>query len=297
MEQGGAHCGHQGGLSMTASLEIHRIVTSDGITLQIAWLPPRDPEAPVLLATHGVGSSFTLSGLWHVLQLLSSDGWGVAMINNRGHDWVAVNPGDRRWIGAAYETIEESALDFQAGQRWLRERNHRRIVLAGHSLGGLKAAFTQAFFPGEDVVALAMFSSPRLPDEQVWNWPAHERLLQHCQTMVAQGRGEALMAVEMPTSTPATQGVMCSRTYINKYGPDAVTTSLRYADRIRVPTLLLAGELEKPQLSFTFDMERALSNAPSVQRVTVQGADHIYTDRHRQVAEAAHAWLTQIFSQ
>ena len=90
------------------------------------------------------------------------------------------------------------------------------------------------------------------------------------------------------------KGLMCCRTYINKYGPDAATTTLRFADRIRVPTFLLAGELENPQLSFSIDMEKALVNAPSVQRVMVENCDHIYTDRHVQVADAAHAWLTQL---
>lgn len=274
-------------------VEIHTVLTEDAVTLQVAWLPPRDPQAPVLLATHGVGNSFTLSGLWRALQLLAARGWGVAMMNNRGHDWVAMNPGDRRWIGAAYETVEESRFDFQAGQRWLRERGHRRIVIAGHSLGGLKAAYTQAHFPGEDVVGLAMFSSPRLPDDQAWDWKAHEELLARCREMVAQGRGEELMHVDMPTNTPAMKGLMCARTYINKYGPHAATTTLGFADKIRVPTFLLAGELEKPQLSFSIDMEKALVNAPSVRRVMVEGCDHIYTDRHQQVADAAHDWLAQ----
>lgn len=275
-------------------MEIHPLVTEDAVTIQLAWLPPRDPQAPVLLATHGVGNSFTLSGLWRACQLLAARGWGVAMMNNRGHDWVAMNPGDRRWVGAAYERIEDSALDFQAAQRWLRERGHRRIVIAGHSLGGLKAAYTQAFFPGEDVVALAMFSSPRLPDDKVWDWPAHQRLLARCREMVEQGLGEDLMHIDMPTNTPAMKGLMCYRTYINKYGPEAATTTLRFADRIRVPTFLLAGEFEKPQLSFSVDMERALVNAPSVRRVTIEGCDHIYTGKHEAVADAAHDWLTQL---
>ncbi|MGV3572560.1 MAG: alpha/beta hydrolase [Ramlibacter sp.] len=279
---------------MQQPVEIHTVVTGDGVTLQLAWLPPREPQAPVLLATHGVGNSFTLSGLWGALRLLAGRGWGVAMLNNRGHDWVAMNPGDRRWVGAAYEKIEESVFDFEAGQQWLRERGQRRIVLAGHSLGGLKAAYTQAQRPLEGVAGLAMFSSPRLPDDKVWDWPAHEALLARCRDMVAAGRGDELMHVDMPTNTPAMKGLMCYATYINKYGPDAATTALRYADRIRVPTFLLAGEHEKPQLSFSVDMERALVNAPSVRRVMVEGCDHVYTGRHQQVADAAHDWLTQL---
>lgn len=279
---------------MQHHLEIHHVLTSDSVTVGIAWMPPRSLDTPVLLVTHGVGNSFTLSGLWRACQLLAERGWGVAFLNNRGHDWVAMNPGDRRWIGAAYERIEDGALDFQAGLNWLRERGHRRIVISGHSLGGLKAAYTQAFFPDDDVIALAMFSSPRLPDEQVWDWPAHERLLARCRDMEAQGQGEELMHIDMPTNTPAMKGLMCYRTYINKYGPEAATTTLRFADRIRVPTFLLAGELEKPQLSFSMDMERAVVNAPSVRRVTIENCDHIYTGRHERVAEAAHDWLNRL---
>lgn len=279
---------------MQQPIEIHHCVTEDEVTIQLAWMPPRAAASPVLLATHGVGNSFTLSGLWRACQLLAARGWGVAFINNRGHDWVAMNPGDRRWIGAAYERIEDSALDFQAAQRWLAEQGHRHIVIAGHSLGGLKAAYTQAHFPGQDVIALAMFSSPRLPDEQVWDWAAHEALLARCREMVAQGRGEELMHIDMPTNTPAMKGLMCFRTYINKYGPDAATTALRYADRIRVPAFLLAGELEKPQLSFSIDMERALVAAPSVQRVMIEGCDHVYTGLHQRVADAAHDWLSKL---
>lgn len=275
-------------------VDIHTVVTEDGVTLQLAWIAPRDTNAPVVLATHGVGNSFTLSGLWQALSLLAARGWGVAMLNNRGHDWVAMNPGDRRWVGAAYEKIEECRFDFQAGTGWLRERGHRRIVLAGHSLGGLKACYTQAHFPGEDVVGLAMFSSPRLPDDRVWDWPAHEALLARCREMVAQGRGEELAHIEMPTNTPAMKGLMCYRTYINKYGPDAATTALRFADKIRVPTFLLAGDEEKPQLSFSIDMEKALVHAPAVRRVMVDDCDHIYSGRHEAVAEAAHAWLRSL---
>ncbi len=277
---------------MNTTLEVQKLLTDDGVTVQVAWIPPRAPDLPVLLWTHGVGSSFTLSGLWTVCQHLASQGWGVAFINNRGHDWVALNPGDRRWIGAAFERFEDCVLDFQAALRWLRERGCRRIVIGGHSLGGLKAAYTQAFHPVDEVIALAMLSSPRLPDEQVWDWPAHERLLAYCGDRIAEGRGEELMHIDMPTSTPAAKGVMCHRTYVNKYGPDAATTALRFADRIRVPTLLLAGELERPQLSFSADMERALVHAPAVRRIAVEGCDHIYTGSHARVAGDVQGWLS-----
>ena len=272
-------------------MRIESIRAQDGIGLQLAYFEPRNAGAPVIITTHGVGNSFTNTPVWEVAQRLHALGWGVAVLNNRGHDWVSMNPLDRRWIGAAYERIEDSALDFKAGMEWLLQRGHRSIVISGHSLGGLKAAYTQAFLPTEGVIALAMFSSPRLPDDRVWDWPAHEKILAHCRKLVAEGRGEELMHVDMPTNTPALRGLMSARTYLNKYGPDAATTTLRFAERIRVPVFLLAGSEEKPQLSFSIDMEPALINAPSVRRVEIAGADHIYTNRHDAVAREFDAWL------
>lgn len=275
-------------------MEIHSLATDDGIGLHIAYFAPRRRDMPVVVCTHGVGNSFCNTPLWGVSHFLAEQGWGIGLFNNRGHDWVSMNSLDRRWIGAAFERIEDSALDFDAAIRWLEGRGHRSIIIAGHSLGGLKAAYTHVFHPAKSVIALAMFSSPRLPDDKVWDWAAHERLLAHCRELIAQGKGRELMYVDMPTNTPALQGLMCAETYVNKYGPDACTTTLRFADRIGVPTFLIAGTHEKPQLSFAEDMEKALVDAPSVKRVVIEGADHMYTDRHAQVAEAFIGWLTNV---
>lgn len=272
-------------------MQIHQIQTSDGIAMQLGYFEPSRLDAPILLCTHGVANSFTNTPLWEVAERLQASGIGVCVLNNRGHDWVSMNKVDRRWTGASYERIEDSALDFQAGLQWLRQRGHSSIVIAGHSLGGLKAAYTQSFFPDDAVVALAMFSSPRLPDDKVWDWPKHEEVLARCRALIEQGKGAELMHVDMPTNTPAMQGLMSAQTYLNKYGPDAVTTTLRFADRIRVPVFLLAGTEEKPQLSFAVDLEPALVNAPSVKRVTIDGADHMYTGRHEAVAKEYAAWL------
>lgn len=278
------------------TMEIHPLTTDDNVQLHLAYWPPARAGLPVLLCTHGVGNTFYTTPLWTVGQQLAAEGHGVAILNNRGHDWVTMNPLDQRWTGASYERIEDSARDFAAALAWLQQRGHRSIVLGGHSLGGLKAAYTQAFHPSPSVIGLVMCSSPRLPDEQVWDWQVHEANLRTAGDLIAAGRGDELMQVTMPTNTPALRGLMSAATYANKYGPDAATTALRYADRIKVPTLLLVGTGEKPQLSFARDMEPALINAPSVQRVEVEGADHMYTGKHASFTRALGAWLVALRS-
>ncbi|MBX9824626.1 MAG: alpha/beta fold hydrolase [Xanthobacteraceae bacterium] len=272
-------------------MDIHPITTTDGVLLHLAYFPPALADRPVLLCTHGVGNTFYTTPLWMVARQLAGEGYGVAVLNNRGHEWVTMNMLDSRWTGAAYERIEDGVLDFTAALAWLERQGHRTVVLVGHSLGGLKAAYMQAFHPSPAVVALAMCSSPRLPDEKVWDWSAHEAILRTATDLVSSGRGDELMQVAMPTNTPAIRGLMSAGTYVNKYGPGAATTALRYAERIKVPTFLLAGSEEKPQRSFARDLEPALINAGSVTRREIDGADHMYTDRHAAVAHALGAWL------
>ena len=273
--------------------EIHSVTTDDGVALDFAFFPPRHADDVVFVITHGVGNCFHASPIWSVGKELAVRGFGVVTTNNRGHDWVTQNAGDHRWLGAAFERIEESVSDFRAVLSWLQQRGHSRFALAGHSLGGLKAAYMQAHAPHPGVIGLAMCSSPRLPDDKVWVWDRHMEILNRCRALMTDGKGDELLMVEMPTNTPAMKGLMSAATYANKYGPNAPTTTLNFAERIKVPVLLLAGTKEKPQLSFSVDMEPALVNAPSVTRVEIDGADHLYSGCHRAVADTIAAWLTQ----
>lgn len=273
--------------------EIHSVTTEDGVVLDFAFFPPKHADDVVFVITHGVGNSFHASPIWTVGKELAARGFGAVITNNRGHDWVIQNFGDHRWLGAAFERIELSVLDFRAVFSWLEQRGHRRFVQAGHSLGGLKAAYMQAHAPHPGVIGLAMCSSPRLPDDKVWIWERHMEILNRCNALIAAGKGDELMMVEMPTNTPAMKGLMSAATYANKYGPNAPTTTLNFAERIKVPVLLLAGSNEKPQLSFSVDMEPALVNAPSVTRVEIEGADHLYSGRHFAVADTIATWLGQ----
>jgi len=277
-----------------AQPEIHSATTDDGVVLDFAYFAPRQADDLVFVITHGVGNNFHASPIWRVGNLLAEKGFGVVVTNNRGHDWVTQNPRDHRWLGAAFERIEDGARDFAAVFAWLEAHGHKRFAQAGHSLGGLKAAYMQAHRPHPGVVGLAMCSSPRLPDDKVWIWEKHTAILDRCTALIAAGKGDELMMVEMPTNTPAMKGLMSAATYANKYGPNAPTTTLNFAGRIRVPVLLLAGSLEKPQLSFSVDMEPALVNAASVTRAEIDGADHMYTDRHGAVADVIAAWLDKL---
>lgn len=271
-------------------MDIATVTTSDGLELQLGYIAPVDTGRPVLLCTHGVANNFASTPLRTVAELLAKRGIGAAILSNRGHDWLSMNRRDQRWIGAAYERFEDSALDLGAAAAWLRQQGHERIVLAGHSLGGLKVGYTAAHALPEGVVGVALCSAPRLPDDKFWDMAEYRKLLSEAERRVSEGRPEELMFVPMPTNTPALKGVFTAATYVNKYGPRASTTMLRYVERISPPTLVLAGTKEPPQLDFAREVARAIGATLA----EIEGADHLYSGREEAVAQALGAWLDQI---
>lgn len=168
------------------------------------------------------------------------------------------------------------------------------MVLAGHSLGGLKVAYTQAFAPHSKVVGLALCSPPRLPDEKFWDQQWFQEQLGRARRLADEGRPDELMFVAMPNNPPGLKGVFSAATYLNKYGPEAATTLLRYVDRIAVPTLVLAGTEEAPLLDFARDVDRALGAGVRHRLIVVPGADHLYHGKEPEVAAALRSWFDEL---
>ena len=73
-------------------------------------------------------------------------GSAALVVNTRGHDGISSTnaPVGRRLQGAAYEIVDACCHDVAAWLAWLRERGYRRLGLLGHSLGAVKAIYSQA---------------------------------------------------------------------------------------------------------------------------------------------------------
>jgi len=264
--------------------EVHQLRTADDVGLTLAYMPVPKSKLTVL-CTHGVGSSFYMTTLFRVAQLLGEQGFSTAVLNNRGHDYLWMNRPDGRWLGASFERFEDCILDLEAAVGWLRERGHDRIVLAGHSLGCLKVAYTAAKRPELAPVALALCSGPRLPQGH------NAEVLARAQDLVASDRPDELLFVPIPDEPPVAR-VFTAATYVNKYAPEANTNILEIADQLRLPTLVLAGTEEPPMLAFAHDLQAALPNAAPL--ATIDGANHFYAGRQEVVADVVGRWLGEL---
>jgi predicted alpha/beta hydrolase len=149
---------------MPIHTELVQFPCADGEVLHgLHFSPPDQKQTDLaLLLVHGVAMNFYTGPLPAIGQALAERGYHGLCINNRGHDWIARGSPDwSSFHGATYERMEDSGLDFDGSLAYLAGRGHRRYVLIGHSLGGVKALMYQGERRRPDVVGVVSCSRDR----------------------------------------------------------------------------------------------------------------------------------------
>jgi pimeloyl-ACP methyl ester carboxylesterase len=282
------------------SVELCRVTTSDGLLLDGALYAPaqRNPEWPVdaCLLVHGTGSSFFAPGMLETFsQQAFEAGLTTLRVNTRGHDLMARIPTERGSVagGAAYEKISDCRHDLAAWTAFLVQRGLRRIALVGHSMGGLKAIFTQSRSPLEPVTRLVAISPPRF---------CHAHFQKHklagqfredyrrADALVSRGEGETLLQVRqpLPIAMPASQ-------FVAKYGPHDDYDIVKLLPHVGCPTLVVIGT-EAAKTSAAFDglegeLRRMAAENARLSVRAIEGADVSYAHHAGAPFEATVEWL------
>lgn len=221
-----------------------RITTADGLLLDGVYHPgqSRSPRWGFLLI-HGTGSNFYSPGILEDLSQHAIDaGHAVLRINTRGHDGLASIPGKKKSQrgGAAFECIADCVHDISAWCDYLVAQQVERIILVGHSMGGVKAMYSQAHAAHPAVQSLVCLSPPRFCHAW-WMQHAQGRAFQEhyrrAVELVDSGQPEALSECQQPTPFITT-----AAGFIEKYGPEDRYDFVPWLDRIAVPLLILLGE-------------------------------------------------------
>lgn len=137
-------------LPSQAGLEVQEIFfsTADGLQLH-AWYAPAGPSEPVLLHCHGNGGN--ISHRLGLMTALRRVGLGVFLFDYRGYglsQGVASEAGIYEDARAAYRyVVEELGIPPE------------RLVLAGHSLGGVVAARLAAQVPARALILESTFTN------------------------------------------------------------------------------------------------------------------------------------------
>jgi pimeloyl-ACP methyl ester carboxylesterase len=199
----------------------------------------------------------------------------------------------RRVFGAAMEMVDECRLDVAGWIRFLRERGRQRILLAGHSLGAIKAVYSQAHEPSGDVVGVIAASPPRLSYQAFRNSLESSQFFESISTaerMVKERRGDKLFTARFPFPL-----LISASSYIDKYGPAERYNILKFADKLKCPSLFTYGSKELETSIAFAGMPEALKNLPQPPRSldveVIEGADHNYSGVTDRLAAAMSRWI------
>lgn len=290
--------------------DLVRTMTPDGFRLDGALHTPAsvggrseggDPAGrrfDAVITLHGVGGNFYTSSLFEGLtpKLLDA-GVAVLWANTRGHDTLfAASAGmrGRCWMGAAVERVEDCRHDVAGWLNWLADRGYARLGVIGHSLGAIKAVYSQAFHPDPRVTGVAAISPPRL-SYTAFQYDARAGQFQEsisaARLAVRDGRADQLLNVTFPYTQ-----WMAAGTYLEKYGPEERYNLLKFVDRLTCPVWFAYGERELNDGSTAFTglpaaLRQAARPGQALEVVEVPGADHNYSGAVAGLSERLRPWL------
>ncbi|MGI8979786.1 MAG: alpha/beta fold hydrolase [Pirellulaceae bacterium] len=287
-------------------VELVRTLSPDGMRLDGALLAGEAVscrQVDAALCLHGVGANFyTFSALEAVAPALRKLGISVMLANTRGHDslYTASVAMGRRRQGAAVEIVDDCRLDVAGWCKFLAERGLSRILLIGHSLGAIKAVYSQAHEPECNVVGLIAASPPRLSCRAFKNSLESASFFDSLTTaeqLVQAGREDELFVAKFPFPL-----LISATSYIDKYGPAERYNILDFAGRVSAPALYTYGskELESGSIAFA-GLPEALAKLSdkrgSLEVEIIAGADHNYTGCGEILAAAMSKWIQRYFPQ
>jgi len=220
---------------------------------------------------------------------LAGRGYHGFVINTRGHDWIARAGNLTKFGGSAYENLEDCLFDFDGALDYLKQREYRRFVLLGHSLGAIKSIIYQGTRQRGDVVGIVSCSAPKqFYSERIGRQPVFRETIEKAETMVADGRGEELLSI----AVGATPGIFSARTHVDKYGKDDRNDCRPYAKRLGCPLLAIVGGAE-PKFFHEYAQELVAAAGANSTYKLVDGGNHFYNRHTAETVEIIYQWLAQ----
>ena len=280
-------------------VELIRAATDDGISLDGMFLAPeggpsRQGPVDAILAIHGSITNFYAQHIALFVQDLRDNGYPCLALNTRGHDIVwrsTSSSGEGRYYGNAFDILDDNRLDLRAGIDYLWERGYCRIGILGSSMGAVKVAYYAAIEADERVAALIPISPVRLSYSYYMESEDAEELqgiIGRANELVAQGKPNELMEVNFPISS-----YFGAAAYLDKHGPAERYNLVTLAPGIKVPMLVVGGELETHTRlrDLPRDMSQAAVNSPQAEYVIIEGGNHALVNRKNEAMAAILGWL------
>lgn len=264
-------------------------------------LPSRRRLAVVVV--HGSVGNY-LTGLPRRLAFgLAGAGFTVMSINTRMANYGVFFGGG---------LMHKTPLDIDAALAMLRRLGFRRMALCGFSMGSTMVTHYQALRRPDDVVGVVTVAHPRsLPEALRNRWerfgasPTYEEMATRAREQLSPdfetSPNDRIVVVTRavgPTDSPLDAEIWTYRTWWFSRGPEAEHAQSRLRiGAVTVPIALIqAGEDELVSHAEGSELVALArqGSAPSVDLEVIPGADHVFSQRDRELVEAATAWLDRL---
>jgi hypothetical protein len=258
--------------------ELIRITTADGCKHFGAYYPCQTQSALGVVLIHGMTGSFVGELESALPPLLTAAGLPVLVANNRGNGL----------LGAANETVAGVLPDVAAALGAMQVRGFERIVLLGHSKGGIKVSYYLTQTGDPRVVALGLLS-PAASFHVLPTWLAAQfgkkdpqRWLKKVFKQAAKGNGGHIYVDE---AWP----YLISAGTLSDHAAACLDDVGEHVTQLALPILAVCGSLE---LDWCTVVANLLSNAPGhVRAAVIGGADHVYTSKEQDLADLLTDWI------
>jgi alpha-beta hydrolase superfamily lysophospholipase len=279
-------------------IELVQATTADEIVLDGAFLPP-PAEVPAsqaidsLLLVHGSGGSFYRGNSLSRASMLRDAGFAVGVINTRGHDVVAIQ-NQERFMGNAFEILDDTRYDLDAAIGLMAERGYSRIGLVGLSLGSPKIVHYQAETQDPRVAGLVTFGPVRLSHSYFLaseDAEEHKRIYERAKELVESGQPDTLMPVDFPNA----HAMFTAAVYLDRHCTERYNM-IPMMEKIHCPLLILAGtgETATRHLDCAQDMFDASTANPSVELKLVEDATHMFPGMDDEFIDPVVQWARSL---
>ncbi|MFN8535535.1 MAG: alpha/beta fold hydrolase [Dehalococcoidia bacterium] len=189
-------------------IDFVELASRDKVRLVGSYFAPRGESrggADAIVLCPGTSAEFYSQPLPTVAHAAADAGYGALTLSTRGRGIVWRDPATG-FKGAGFERISDCVEDFAGAIDFLARRGHRRVVLWGHSLSGVKVLYAAAHDPHPAIAGVISVAGPRWSAEHYLTLPVaaeYERHRRTAEAMVAEGRGGDLFPVAFPPARPS----------------------------------------------------------------------------------------------
>jgi pimeloyl-ACP methyl ester carboxylesterase len=262
--------------------ELVHLKTTDNVRLSGVLRQPHDNLInSAVIMVHGYGGNF-YSGIMDFLpQALTASGFTTLALNMRDHD-----------LGPKRNRFEENLLDIAAGVKELDRKGFDSLFLYGHSMGSNRVLYYLAATKDTRIKGAVVTGPPGNLfkwNVKVFGQEAATRVLQRAQQLVAKGKGNELMVIDLG---PLGKALYTANHVVSLRGPNTLSDPFRNISQFSMPVLILHGlgdRLADPTVA-----DQLKKNAGPDSRVTVvkiAGADHRFRGHQEALAETITKWM------